>query len=259
MMMQPLRNRQFIFFACFVATLTFAVSFMGQFVTLYLIAKVHVTNLSVNLITLVAPSLAQLAVLPVWGRAVDRMGKKPVMAIASLGLVPVGFGWCLMNNAQGAAVWLGYALSAVGAALWTGVEVANNNLVMEFASGDDDGERNGEQGGSSFVAANSVIINIAGCLGGLTSGMIGQALRDWNWQPQMLTRVLHLGPITFYEVLFALSGVMRLLAVVIFLPFIHEPAAQPTVEALRFVTSNFYSNLFNAVQWPLKVVGLKRD
>ena len=255
MMAEPLRNRQFLVFACFVATLTFAVSFMGQFVTLYLIAKLRVTNLSVNLITLVAPSLAQLAVLPVWGRATDRMGKKPVMAIASLGLVPVGFGWCLMNNAQGAAVWLGYALSAVGAGLWTGVEVANNNLVLEFAGGDDQCAPKG----SSFVAANSVIINIAGCLGGLTSGLIGQALRDWSWRPQFLAHVLHLGPITFYEVLFALSGVTRLLAVVIFLPFLHEPKAQPAGEALRFMTSNIYSNFFNAVGWPLRAVGWRRQ
>jgi MFS family permease len=259
MLLQPLRDRQFFFFACFVATLTFAVSFMGQFVTLYLIAKLHVTNLSVNLITLVAPSLAQLALLPVWGRATDRMGKKPVMAIASLGLVPVGFGWCLMNNAHGAAVWLGYALSAAGAALWTGVEVANNNMVLEFASAGEGEQGSGRGGGSSFVAVNSVIINIAGCVGGLTSGIIGQSLRNWTWQPEPLSHRLHLGPITFYEVLFALSGATRLLAVAIFLPFIHEPTAQPTVEALRFMTSNIYSNLFNAVQWPLKVVGLKKN
>jgi MFS family permease len=254
MIAEPLRNRRFLYFACFVATLTFAVSFMGQFVTLFLIAKLHVTSLSVNMITLVAPSVAQLFVLPVWGRAADRMGKKPVMAIASLGLVPVGFGWCLMNNAHGAAVWLGYALSTVGAALWTGVEVANNNLVLEFASADSDKE----QGGSSYVAVNSVIINIAGCVGGLVSGLVGQWLRDWSWQPQLLTRVLHLGPVTFYEVLFALSGLARLAAVVIFLPFIHEPRAQPTKQTLRFMTSNIYSNLFNALQWPLRAVGLRQ-
>jgi MFS family permease len=258
MMAEPLRNRQFLYFACFVATLTFAVSFMGQFVTLYLIAKLRVSNLSVNMITLVAPSVAQLVVLPVWGRAVDRMGKKPVLAIASLGLVPIGFGWCLMNNAHGAAVWLGYGLSAAGAALWTGVEVANTNLVLEFASVDTETEDGVGKGGSSFVAVNSVIINIAGCLGGLTSGLIGEALSDWRWQPPILTHLLHLGPITFYEVLFALSGVMRLLAVVVFLPFIHEPRAQPTKEALRFMTSNIYSNLFNALQWPLRAVRLRR-
>ncbi len=254
LLLQPLRNRQFLIFACFVATLTFAVSFMGQFVTLYLIAKLHLSNLSVNLITLVAPSIAQLAVLAVWGRAVDRMGKKPVMAIASLGLVPIGFGWCLMNNAHHSTVWLGYALSAIGAGLWTGVEVANSNMVLEFASSDDPDQ----EGGSSFVAVNAVIINIAGCAGGLTSGLVAQWLRNWQWNPTGLQRMFHLGPVTFYEVLFIISGLGRLLAVVAFLPFLHEPKAQPTMETLRFMSSNIYSNLFTVAGWPLRALGWKR-
>src|SRR5438874_142351 len=126
----PLRDRQFLLFGGFVATLTFAVSFMGQFVTFYLIDKVGVTGTGIQLMLLVAPLLAQLAVLPAWGHAADRMGKKPVLAIAALGLVPVGLGWCFMGPGM---AWLGYLLSAAGAALWTGVEVANLNFVLEFS------------------------------------------------------------------------------------------------------------------------------
>src|SRR5438874_13237620 len=40
---RPLRDRQFLCFGGFVATLTFAVSFMGQFVTFYLLEKVGVS------------------------------------------------------------------------------------------------------------------------------------------------------------------------------------------------------------------------
>src|SRR5213079_1029686 len=56
----PLRDTQFLLFGAFVATLTFAVSFMGQFVTFYLIDKAHVTGTGVQLMLLVAPYLAQL-------------------------------------------------------------------------------------------------------------------------------------------------------------------------------------------------------
>jgi hypothetical protein len=41
--------------------------------------------------------------------------------------------------------------------------------------------------------------------------------------------------ISFYDVLFALSGVLRLAAVAVFLPFIHEPTARTAGEALRFI------------------------
>jgi MFS family permease len=243
---QPMRDPQFLWFAGFVATLVFAVSFMGQFVTLYMIEKLKITNTQTQMMLLVAPMLAQLIVLPVWGAAADRMGKKPVLAIASLGLVPVGLGWCLVSPQQ---IWLGYTLSALGAALWAGVEVANLNLVLEMAGSNTD---TGQKGGSNYVAVNSVIINIAGCLGGLSSGVIAQLLRNWHWNPGMLG--LH--TMTFYEVLFVMSGVLRLVAAVAFLPHIHEPQARPTHEVLRFMTANIYNNLFSAIFQPIRY-GLK--
>ena len=246
---EPLRDRNFLWFAGFVATLVFAVSFMGQFVTLYMIDKLKITNIGTQLMLLVAPMVAQLALLPVWGAAADRMGKKPVLAIASLGLVPVGFGWCLMSEDR---IWLGYILSAAGAALWAGVEVANLNLVLEMAGSGDD-EKAEERSGSSYVAANSVIINIAGCLGGLASGIIAQSLRNWHWD----VHALGFGRITFFEVLFALSAGLRLIAAVVFLPMIHEPQARPTREALRFMSANIYNNLFTAILQPLRVVRLR--
>jgi MFS family permease len=238
----PLRDKQFLWFAAFVATLTFAVSFMGQFVTFYLIDKVGVTGTGIQLMLLVAPMVAQLLVLPVWGHAVDRMGKKPVLAIASLGLVPVGLGWCFMGPGS---YWLGYVLSIAGAALWTGVEVANLNFVLEFSGSD-----NGENGGSSYVAVNSVIINIAGCAGGLASGIIAKYLKDWHWEPG----IPGIASVGFYEVLFALSGFLRLAAAVLFLPHMVEHNAGGTVETVRFITANIYNNLFNAILMPLRLL-----
>lgn len=238
----PMRDKQFLWFAAFVATLTFAVSFMGQFVTFYLIDKVGVTGTGIQLMLLVAPMIAQLLVLPVWGHATDRMGKKPVLAIASLGLVPVGLGWCFMGPGM---YWLGYVLSVAGAVLWTGVEVANLNFVLEFS-----GSENGEQGGSSYVAVNSVIINIAGCVGGLSAGIIAKVLKDWHWNPG----IPGIASVGFYEVLFALSGLMRLLAAVLFLPHMVEHNAGGTVETIRFISSNIYNNLFNAVLSPLRLL-----
>jgi MFS family permease len=249
---EPLRNREFLWFGGFVAVLKFDVSFMGQFVSLYLIEKLKITNKSTQLMLLVGPMTAQLAMLPVWGHAVDRVGKKPVLAISALGLVPIGFGWCFMNGGGAGSIWLGYFLAAAGAALWAGVEVANFNLVLEFSGSTTD---DGEAGGSNYVAVNSVIINIAGCFGGLASGVIAKAMGDWSWRPP----VTWLGTFSFYEVLFAISGVLRLLAVVIFLPKIHEPEARPTVEALRFMTANIYNNLFNAVFLPLRVMGIETE
>jgi hypothetical protein len=63
----------------------------------------------------------------------------------------------------------------------------------------------------------------------------------------------------FYEVLFAVSGVMRLVAAVAFLPGLREPDARPTVETIRFMGSNIYNNLFNAILMPLRALGVGDD
>lgn len=247
MLLRPLRDRQFLWFAGFVGTLTFAVSFMGQFITLFLIQKLQVSNTGTQLMLLALPMAAQLLVLPMWGHVVDRMGKKPALVIAALGLVPVALGWCLINSGT---VWLGYVLSSLGAMLWVGVEVANLDLILEFgSSGEDD-----EGGGTSYVAVNSVIVNIAGFLGGLSSGVIAQLLRDWSWN----AGVSWLAPFTYFEVLFFLSGMMRLASVIIFLPRVHEHDARPTLVALKFMIGNFYNNLNGFLSQPLKLLKRKR-
>jgi MFS family permease len=246
-MRAPLHDRQFLWFAGFVATLVFAVSFMGQFVTLYAIEQAQFSNRTVQFMLLTAPLLAQLLVLPAWGRAVDRMGKKPVMKISVLGFTPLALGWMFLHAGN---VWWGYVLSAVGAALWAGVEIANFNFVIEMSGSNDNGDGPGAANrGTSYAAVNTVIVSLAGCAGGLVGGGIAELLTGWQWQPLAGVR-----PFTYYDVLFVLSAVLRLVAAVVFLPHLHEPTARPATETFRFMTVNVYNNLYNAVLQPVRIV-----
>ena len=250
----PLKDRRFLWFAAYVGSLVFAVGPIGQFVTLFLIERLGIGNLAVQVMLLGGPMAATLLVLPAWGHAIDRMGRKPVLAIASLGLVPVGLGWCLMRPGGGATLWLGYALSALGAALWAGVEMANMDVVMEMsgrkpAAGGDESPK--PAGGSGYVAVNAVIINVAGMLGGLCFGGLLSLLKGWSWTPPaaLASWTGDLGP---FDALFALSAAVRLLAVVAFLPRVDEPDAAPTREAIRFMSANLYNNAFAAVLQPAR-------
>lgn len=242
---EPLRNRQFLWFSGCVGVLTLATSFMGQFVTLFMMQQLKVSDLRTQLLVIVAPALAQLVSFRLWGSAADRMGKTPVLAIAALGLVPVGIGWCFVDSSN---LWLAYLLSAAGQLLWTGIEVANLNIVLELGSSGTDGR---QEGGTHFVAVNSVIINIAGCLGGVVAGIVAWQLRDWT--TTILDRRL-----TFFEVLFAGSAVVRLLAVVIFVPRLHEPAARPAHETLRYLAGAVVDNLLNVIELPARMLRLRK-
>ena len=257
-MLRPLRDRTFLVFGGFTATMTFSLCFMTQFVALYLIERLGVTSSQTQLMLIVGPMLAQLLVLGAWGAAADRMGKKPVLVIAGAGLVPVGLAWVLVGRSD---LWLGYVLMAAGAALWTGVEVANFNLVLAMAgakraaagdaSADGASAADGADanGGTAYVATNSVIVNIAGCLGGLAAGLIAQGLKDWSWQP-----LAEMKTFTSFDVLFVLSGVLRLASVVIFLPYLTEPGAKSVAETLRFMAAQLAEGFVHALSAPARLL-----
>ena len=230
----PLRDRPFLTLSTFVGALNFTVGFTNQFATLYVIDRLKVDHIGAQLMLLVTPMLVQWAMLPAWGAAVDRMGQRPLLIIAGLGLIPMGFGWCLMS---GGMPWLGYVLFAGGAALWAGVEVANFNAVIDAGGraahpGEQaaPGKPNAAAGGSGYHAVNTVIINLFGCVGGLAAGVLAQSLHGWSWQPVAGAR-----PADFYDALFALSGAVRVLAVVAIAPLLVEPAAKPVWATLKFI------------------------
>jgi MFS family permease len=241
-LIEPLRNRDFLCAVGFVAVMIFALTIMNQFVTLYLIDKVKASNTQTQFIVLIGPAIAQLLTLGVWGAAADRMGQKPLLILSGIGMVLPGLGWLLTTSST---IWMGYIAAMAGAALWTGIEIANFNLVLELSTNTGEGTK----GSSSYIAVNAIVTNVAGFFGGIASGVIAQILGDWHWHPSPRFKTFD-----YFDILFVLSAVLRLLAVVIFLPLIQEPQARPSFETLRFMTTNVYNNVVGLALQPLRII-----
>jgi MFS family permease len=265
----PLRNRRFLAFAGFVAMLTFATAPSGTFVTLFLVQKLHINSMSIQTMLLVAPMLTQLLVSGLWGRVVDRYGKKITLTLASAGIAPIAFGWAVIaaHSQPGEALhwgWivLAYVVSAGGGLFWTGIEIANFNYVLDMAGNAPGGHaRAGTTtgAGGGYVAVNSVIVNFAGMLGGLFFGKLASATQEVSLPAVRIVgeaAAPAIGVIDTFAILFLASALLRLVATLVFLPLVQEETARrhKARDALRYMTANIYNNVQTAIMQPIRWV-----
>jgi MFS family permease len=231
----PLADRNFRRFMGYTALLVFGTGFVGQFTWLYVLDILHWSNTRANLLLVFVPLLIFILVYPLWGKVVDRFGRKPAMVIAGTVVVPGCVVWIFVTPDNW--VW-GYLGVALATAAWPGIEIANFNLLLGLADQKDSGQRKT----SGYVALNSVAGALAGVLSGLFGGAVAQWLRGWHG-------TLLGWPLTYHGVLFLIAGGVRLLALA-WVMDLEDKGAQPTRAALRYMGTNLYSNLQQAIYLP---------
>lgn len=231
---EPLRDRNFLRFLGFTTTLTFAVGYIGQFAWLFIFDVARLSNTQANAMLVVMPLVILMLSGPMWGRLLDRFGRKPVLIIAGLLIVPGTLGWLFVSREHW--VW-GYLLVVLSTAAWPGLEAGNFNVLLNLSDA-----AKGRASGSSYVAINSAACAVTGVLSGLFGGAVAQALGDWH-------TTIFGNALTYHGVLFIISAVIRLAAVGWLIGFTDQGAATPRT-ALRYLGTNLYSNMQQAVFIP---------
>jgi MFS family permease len=236
----PLADKNFRRFLGFMGTMTFAIGYIGQFVWLYLFDVVRMNNVQANIMLVVVPLCVTMLSYPIWGRLVDRLGRKPVLIIAGLLVVNGGAAWAFVRQENW---WLGYIAVLLATAAWPGIEVGNFNLLLNMTVSKQGRSRQG----SAYSAINSLVVSVAGILSGLFGGIIAYTFKDWHgtffgW------------PLTYHGLLFLISAGLRL-ASLGWLIGLEDVGAQSTRFAMRYVVTSFYSNIQQAVFTPIRALG----
>jgi len=282
LVVQPLQDRVFRNYVAYGTTLAFAVSVPGWFFWRNATENLGFSPLGANFLFLVVSPVLGLIGAKWWGKALDRWGRRPVLIVASMGTWLSVLPWFLATRhtpsprflidavnavagvvagwfgAQGYVFWgpdvpLGAYLvaafaSVFGGIAWTGVQLAQNNVILGFSDG---------QGRSKYIAASSVLISLGGILGGLFGGVVAQLLEmlAGSWGQ---TR-LDIGPLHWnqWHATFAISFVTRLLAV-LWLVHMPDPGAATTRAMIRHVSVNVYNAVSTMLFYPLRVFGWGR-
>jgi MFS family permease len=262
---QALGNQNFRNYLAFNFLSALGCGFLGQYVWLYILNVVKMGNMQANLLVVAVPLVLQLLASAMWGRLVDRLGKKPVLIVGGMVTVFGSVGWVFMGPDAGGALeswhwhsivaylghwhWqsiVGYALLMLPVLAQPGADIANFNIVIDLAAGHDQ-----NTGGTAHVAILSVVVAVGGAVSGfLAAGAISCFPEHWHLALPLLGIVL-----TYHGVLFLASTGLRL-AGMAYAFKLHEPTAADTSEAINQLTDTIYSNVREAMLVPTRAANL---
>ncbi|MGC9453285.1 MAG: MFS transporter [Phycisphaerae bacterium] len=262
LLLGPLKDKGFRQVAGFYAVAFFAMACSGPFFWKNCLENLRFGQLGADGLFLVIGPLAGIASTLLWGKVIDRWGRRPVLIIAGvcvvMSVMPYFFAspqtpnpqwlvgtvngfsgwiaglfggrWEVIGPEAPLGAWLIISLSVIiGGTGWTGINLAREGIMMGFADG---------PGRSRYVAAQAVIISGGGMLGGLTGGLLAQSLSHLHDSPIVI------GPFLWnnWHATFVLSLAARITALVLALRMA-EPGAARVRDIVRFARGNVYNML----------------
>ncbi len=232
-------------------------------------------QLATNMLFMVISPLADILSSRTWGRCIDRWGRRPILIIATLGTAASILPWFFVtrstpcphfieaalngcSHAMGTlfgrpdwtwvapgvpvgAYLLGCLSCFIGGASWSGVNLAQNNVILGFSD---------RPGGSKSVASATVLISFGGLLGGLAGGIITYSLR-------------HMSEITCFlwgnfHICFLVSLAIRVGAV-FWLWDMPDPGAAPVRVLLQQARHSLYNTVHTWSSYPLRIFSTKNE
>ncbi|MDD4888615.1 MAG: MFS transporter [Phycisphaerae bacterium] len=237
----PLRDRQFVRFLVY-----YSVFHIGSPGTSYYIwnntsKHLGLSDFGVQIMLAVVPVLGELMFAPVWGRLINRVGRKTVMMVSMAYLVILPVCWLLVLPQYW---WMGFVVSSLGNVCWNGSDQCNLHWLLHMASG--------EKGSSSYQAVFALAVAITGTMSGLLLGAMASLGSGIHW---------NVGPYHFNYLLlvFAVASAVRGIAYLFLLPRLHDDAhRQPVGQALRYVLVMVSEAIDTTVSLPLRLLGIPR-
>jgi MFS family permease len=189
-------------FTWYAAVFLAATNISGPYFTPYMLNDLRFSYAEFTLAS-VSFILAQAVVIHNWGRVADRFGNRKVLAVTGLSLPVIPWLWLLSAD-----VLYVLFLQVIAGFIWAGFYLSVANFLFDAVT---PAKR------ARCVAYYNTLTNLGLLVGAVTGGFIAEHV------PQSFSVAgLDLTLDSKLHVLFALSGFLRLLFSLVFLPFIRE-------------------------------------
>ncbi|HTY08776.1 MAG TPA: MFS transporter, partial [Candidatus Edwardsbacteria bacterium] len=161
----PLANRDFRRLLWFFVLWSVATSLAGPFFGAHMIKNLKMPFSTIAVYSIVAGVL-NLTLQPLWGKVIDRVGNRPVLAFNIMGIFMLPLFWLFATPANYFPIWCDAFLTGF---FWPGFGLATFNLLLVTAP---------DENRTAYLAVQSVLTGLAVFLASLLGGWAANALRD---------------------------------------------------------------------------------
>lgn len=177
--------------------------------------------------------------LPIWGKIVDRFGKKTTWFVSSTLHTISWLPWLFIS--PGMVQWL-ILTQIVGGMLGGGQDISNFNMALSF----------NRKGGPAYQAMTQIGMAAAAAVATLSAGALAKTLEGVQWH--FLVGSAWEFEFNRYSVIIVASAALKYFGDIVLLPRVHEPEAKSRMRAFRYFFGNIYDSLDSVILSPLQKI-----
>ncbi len=230
----PFADRDFRRLLTFFVLWSLATGIASPFFGAHMIKNLRMPFSVIALYSIIAGILS-LSLQPLWGRVIDRIGNRPVLAFNIMGIFLLPLFWLFATPTFYLPIWIDAFLTGL---FWPGFGLATFNLLLATAP---------EQNRTAYFAVQSVAAGAAVFAASLLGGWAATQLAGF--------RVVVLGQsLINFHLLFALSSLCRILL----LPLafrLKEERAQPVAALLGLVGDKVFQRFNSGLGAGIMTIG----
>ncbi len=249
---RPTKDPEFRRYLAYAATWAFSVNFCGAFWWVYMLdflarmenAGQRAWWVDHKYIITYLPlacgyQIGQLITLPLWGKIIDRFGKRTALFVSSSLHTISWLPWLFIS--PGIVQWL-IITQIAGGMLGAGQDIANFNMTLSF----------NRKGGPAYQAMTQIGVATAAALATISAGTLAKLLIGVEWR--FLTGTTWEFVINRYSIIIMISVCIKYLCDIILLPRVHEPEAKSRLVAVRYFFGIIYADLDARILAPLQKI-----
>lgn len=213
--LKPLKDKNFVALIKFVSFWYLFAGISAPFWVVHMINNLRMSYSSIAIYSIIA-GVASLIFQLFWGRMIDRVKSKPILAINFVGITFLPIIWLFARQDFILPVWIDALFSGL---FWSGVNLSLFSILLSLTEEKEIKE--------SYFATFSTISGLCGFFSSLLGGFIAQLLVDFKFQFLGQTFVN-------FHLLFIGTTIFRLLSILL-LRRVKEKEAYPTLRALQIM------------------------